>query len=109
MCPARTVLKRARHDDWQAVLQYFHSYRQPWLKRDIISIIEEDEITELRSGPFISMHVRRGDKLVHEAKRYETEVSVDKRITDVRVAHAWCGAVRVPLRWWRYSVLMRQE
>ena len=58
----------------QALLGYLHSHRQPWLKKDIERVLGESEIAPVRAGAYIGIHVRRGDKLLHEARRHETEV-----------------------------------
>ena len=58
----------------QALLDYLHSHRQPWLKRDIELVLEEPEIAPVWKEAYVGIHVRRGDKLVHEARRHEVEV-----------------------------------
>ena len=47
----------------QVVLDYLHSHWQPWLKRDIQSILDEPAPAAVLEVPYISLHVRRGDKL----------------------------------------------
>ncbi|CAM9141048.1 unnamed protein product, partial [Ascophyllum nodosum] len=56
-----------------AVLNYLHSHWQPWIMRDMQSILDEPAITTVRDGPYISIHVRRGDKLVKEAKAHQVQ------------------------------------
>lgn len=58
----------------QVLLDYLHSHRQPWLKRDIELVLEEPEIAPVWKEAYVGMHVRRGDKLVREARRHEVEV-----------------------------------
>ncbi|CAM9810846.1 unnamed protein product, partial [Ascophyllum nodosum] len=61
------------------LLDYLSSHRQTWLKRDIKRVLEKQEIGQVRDEAYVGMHVRRGDKLLHEAERHETEVSFEKR------------------------------
>ena len=58
----------------QILLDYLHSHWQPWLKRDIQSILDEPAIAAVRGVPYISIHVRRGDKLIREAKAHDVKV-----------------------------------
>ena len=37
-------------------------------------MLEKQEIGQVRDEAYVGMHVRRGDKLLHEAERHETEV-----------------------------------
>ncbi|CAM9139363.1 unnamed protein product [Ascophyllum nodosum] len=39
--------------------------------RDMQSIIDEPAIATVRDGPYVSIHVRRGDKLIKEAKAHQ--------------------------------------
>lgn len=59
--------------------KFMDSHRQPWVKRDIDSVLSEASIAAVREGTFIGLHVRRGDKLLREAKRVEVEVREDTR------------------------------
>ncbi|CAN0285974.1 unnamed protein product, partial [Ectocarpus fasciculatus] len=46
----------------------------PWFKEDIDSILQERDVDSVRSGRYVAIHVRRGDKLKREAKKTEVEV-----------------------------------
>ncbi|CAM9337185.1 unnamed protein product [Ectocarpus sp. 13 AM-2016] len=65
------------HDETEtaaALLGYVYSNMQPWFKEDTDSILRESDVVSLRSGRYIAIHVRRGDKLIKEASRTEVEV-----------------------------------
>ena len=64
-----------------------HSHWQAWVKRDIQSILNEPAITTLKDGPFIGIHVRRGDKIGTEAKSYEVQVKIYTIICHI----VWCS------------------
>lgn len=56
-------------------IDYIHSFLQPWVKHDMRLMLREPDIAAVRAGKYISMHVRRTDKLVYnEAKKTETVV-----------------------------------
>ena len=63
----------------QILLDHLHSHWQPWLKRDIQSILVEPAIAAVREVPYISIHVRRGDKLIHEAEARDVKVLLDMK------------------------------
>ncbi|CAM9723102.1 unnamed protein product, partial [Hapterophycus canaliculatus] len=56
-----------------AVINFLYSNLQPWFTADMRTIVEEDEIVSLRNGNFVAMHVRRGDKIRHEAEKVEVQ------------------------------------
>ena len=58
----------------QDILDYLHSHWQPWVKRDIKTILDERTIAAVRDGPYVGIHVRRGDKLIREAKSHGVQV-----------------------------------
>ena len=60
------------------MLDYLHSHWQPWLKRDIQSILDEPATAAVREVPYIGMHVRRGDKL-REAEAHDVKVVLGMR------------------------------
>lgn len=49
-------------------------FRQPWLVRDVNALLQQKEIRHLQATPYVGLHVRRGDKLVHEAQAVAIEV-----------------------------------
>ncbi|CAM9265482.1 unnamed protein product [Ectocarpus sp. 13 AM-2016] len=57
-----------------ALLGYVNSNMQPWFKEDTDSILLENDVVSVRSGRYVAIHVRRGDKLIREASRTEVEV-----------------------------------
>lgn len=66
-------------------IDYIHSFLQPWVKDDMQSLLQAPDVAAVRSGTYISMHVRRTDKQVYEeAKKTETEV---KKAVVARVAN----------------------
>lgn len=58
----------------QAVINYIHSHRQVWVNKDMQLILDEPRIAALKDGPFVGIHVRRGDKIGLEADLYEVQV-----------------------------------
>ncbi|CAN0252203.1 unnamed protein product, partial [Scytosiphon promiscuus] len=52
---------------------FIYSHLQPWFEADIRAIVEEDMIRPVRTGKYVAIHVRRGDKLRREAKKVEVE------------------------------------
>ncbi|CAN0062939.1 unnamed protein product [Ectocarpus sp. 12 AP-2014] len=58
-----------------ALLGHVYSNMQPWFREDTDSILRENNVASVRSGRYVAIHVRRGDKLLlKEASK--TEVSV---------------------------------
>ncbi|CAM9858440.1 unnamed protein product, partial [Ectocarpus sp. 12 AP-2014] len=57
-----------------ALLGYLYSNVQPWFREDTDFILRESEVASVRSGRYIAIHVRRGDKLLKEASRTEVPV-----------------------------------
>ncbi|CAM9886103.1 unnamed protein product [Scytosiphon promiscuus] len=56
-----------------ALVNFIYSHLQPWFEADIRAIIEEDKLLSVRNGKYVAIHVRRGDKLIKEAKKVEVE------------------------------------
>ncbi|CAN0388891.1 unnamed protein product [Ectocarpus fasciculatus] len=55
---------------------YLYSHMQPWFKEDTESVLQESDVVSVRSGRYVAIHVRRGDKVIlNEASRIEVEVS----------------------------------
>ena len=79
----------------QVVLDYLHSHWQPWLKRDIQSILDEPAPAAVLEVPYISLHVRRGDKLTTD------------KAHDVKVLRAWGGSLCCNGYLWLPGVLRR--
>ena len=48
--------------------KYLWSHMTPWLRRDVDLVKNK-----FQKSPYLGMHIRRGDKLIHEAKKVETE------------------------------------
>ena len=44
----------------------------PWVRKDVNFVIHAEKVVE--GLPFLGMHVRRGDKLVDEAKAVDVKV-----------------------------------
>ncbi|CAM9367933.1 unnamed protein product, partial [Ectocarpus sp. 8 AP-2014] len=51
-----------------------YSNVQPWFREDTDSILRESDVASVRSGRYIAIHVRRGDKFLKEAFRTEVPV-----------------------------------
>ncbi|CAN0221093.1 unnamed protein product [Scytosiphon promiscuus] len=56
---------------------FLQSFRQPWFKADIQAVLDEPPLAALRRQPYVSMHIRRADK-IREAKPTKTTVYFDK-------------------------------
>ena len=63
----------------QILLNYIHSHRQSWVKRDIHAILDEPEVAGVRDFPYLGIHIRRGDKAVTEAKPHDVQVKLGTR------------------------------
>ena len=50
------------------MIKYLWSHMTPWLRRDVDLLKNK-----FKKSPYLGMHIRRGDKLVIEAKKVETE------------------------------------
>ena len=48
--------------------KYLWSHMTPWLRRDVDLVKNK-----FQKSPYLGMHIRRGDKIVREAKKVETE------------------------------------
>ncbi|CAN0323174.1 unnamed protein product [Ectocarpus sp. 12 AP-2014] len=58
--------------------EYLLSNLQPWCKADVQAILDEPEIAALRSGHYVSMHIRRTDKIsIDQAEFTTTETYFD--------------------------------
>ncbi|CAM9288060.1 unnamed protein product [Ectocarpus sp. 13 AM-2016] len=79
---------RARlHDETEtaaALLGYVYSNMQPWFKEDTDSILRENDVASVRSGRYVAIHVRRGDKLIKEASRTEVQVYLEAAASTLR-------------------------
>ena len=56
----------------QVMAKYLWSYMTPWFRNDIHFVTHAEKAIE--GSSFLGMHVRRGDKLVHEAKAVAVKV-----------------------------------
>ena len=56
----------------QVMAKYLWSYMTPWVRNDVNLVIHAEKVVE--GSPFLGMHVRRGDKLAHEAKAVDVKV-----------------------------------
>ncbi|CAN0115382.1 unnamed protein product [Ascophyllum nodosum] len=61
-----------------AVLDYFHSHWQPWVKRDIQAILDGPTIAPVRDGPYVGIHVRRSDKINAGGQKHEVQEYLEK-------------------------------
>ncbi|CAM9795718.1 unnamed protein product [Ectocarpus fasciculatus] len=52
--------------------EYLLSNLQPWCKADVQAILDEPEIAALRSGKYVSMHIRRTDKITIDQAKFTT-------------------------------------
>ena len=55
---------------------YLWSHMTPWLQADIDLVARAPDTDVFDNSPFLAVHVRRGDKLVREAKMHLCEVYV---------------------------------
>ena len=56
----------------QVLANYLWSYMTPWLRNDVNFVTHAHKVVE--RSPFLGMHVRRGDKVVHEATAIDVKV-----------------------------------
>ena len=56
----------------QVMATYLWSYLTPWVRNDVNVVIHAEKMVE--RSPFVGMHVRRGDKIAHEAKAVDVKV-----------------------------------
>lgn len=56
-----------------ALLRFIDSNAQPWFAKEIQDIITTGKVAAMRSGRFVALHVRRGDKLLFEAGKIEIQ------------------------------------
>lgn len=59
---------------FQRLFDYLHSHLQPWFRADVEAILNEPDLVAVGEGEYVSMHIRRGDKLLREATKTKTEV-----------------------------------
>lgn len=63
----------------QVMAKYLWSYKTPWLEADIDAAVRAPDTDVFENSPFLALHVRRGDKLRHEAKIHLCEVCTERR------------------------------
>ena len=60
--------------------KYLWSHMTPWLRRDVDLVKNK-----FQKSPYLGMHIRRGDKLIHEAKKVETEDYMEAVVDYIKI------------------------
>lgn len=58
--------------------EHLSSHVQPWFKADVEALLAEPDIAAVRTGKYVSMHIRRTDKQIYDKDPF-TETEVKKR------------------------------
>ena len=74
--PKQALLHEQCHVSQQVMTEYLWSYMTPWLQADINVVTHTPHTDVFENSPFLALHVRRGDKLIREAKMHFCEVGV---------------------------------
>lgn len=56
----------------QVLAKYLWNHMTPWLRSDVNFVTHAEKAFE--GSPFLGLHVRRGDKIVHEATAIDVKV-----------------------------------
>ncbi|CAM9831289.1 unnamed protein product, partial [Sphacelaria rigidula] len=54
----------------QLFTKHLWNHMQPWLRRDIDSVLNSPETMAVSRAPFVALHIRRGDKIEKERTRF---------------------------------------